>query len=117
MGLAESLLKIPVKSEEIIVAGLLFVVTGKSLGDKAKLLADCRRKDGALNGDLFDRTLLAECVSMKEDGSRLSTDQWKSVPSHVTSPLLSTVISLLGFDEDDIKRVRRDPKDSDSTQS
>ncbi len=117
MSLAEELLKIPVASEEVTVSGRQFVVTGKSLGDKASLLASCRKKDGSLNGDLFDRTLLAECVTMKVDGSTLTVDEWKNVPSHITSPLLASVISLLGFDEDDIKRVRRDPKDSDSTQS
>jgi len=117
MSLAEKLLKIPVPSEEVTVADLVFIVAGKSLGDKANLLAKCRRKDGTLNGDQFDCTILAECVSMKEDGSRLSAAQWKDVPSHITSALISSVIKLLGFDEDDIKRVRRDPKDSDSTQS
>lgn len=117
MSLAEDLLKIPVACEEVTVLGNVFVVTGKSLGDKAALLAKCRKKDGTLNGDLFDRTLLAECVAVKEDGSTLAVDQWAKVGSHVTSPLLASVISLLGFDEDDIKRVRRDPKDSDSTQS
>ena len=117
MSLAEQLLKIPVAIEEVTVLDKVFVVTGKSLGDKAALLARCRRKDGTLNGDLFDRTLLAECVTVKEDGSTLPVDQWAKVPSHVTSPLLASVISLLGFDEDDIQRVRRDPKDSDSTQS
>ena len=117
MSLAEGLLKIPVPSEEVTVQGMVFVVSGKSLGDKANLLAKCRRKDGSLNGDMFDRTLLAECVTMKEDKSTLTTEQWKEVSSHITSALLSTVIRLLGFDEDDIKRVRRDPKDSDSTQS
>lgn len=117
MSLAEELLKIPVSSEEVTVSGKVFVVTGKSLGDKAALLASCRKKDGTLNGDLFDRTLLAECVTMKADGSTLDGESWAKVGSHITSPLLASVISLLGFDEDDIKRVRRDPKDSDSTQS
>jgi hypothetical protein len=117
MSLAEELLKIPVASEEVTVLGNVFVVTGKSLGDKAALLASCRKKDGSLNGDLFDQTLLTECVTMKEDGSTLTKEQWSKVGSHITSPLLASVISLLGFDEDDIQRVRRDPKGSDSTQS
>jgi len=117
MSLAEELLKIPVASEDVIVYGREFVVTGKSLGDKAALLASCRKKDGTLNGDLFDTTLLAECVTMKGDGSKLSREQWGKVGSHITSPLLASIIGLLGFDEDDISRVRRDPKDSDSTQS
>jgi hypothetical protein len=117
MSLAEELLKIPVLSEEVTVSGREFVVTGKSLGDKAALLASCRRKDGTLNGDLFDQTLLAECVKLKADNSTLTGEQWAKVGSNITSPLIASVISLLGFDEDDIKRVRRDPKGSDSTQS
>lgn len=117
MSLAEELLKIPVASEEVTVLDKVFIVTGRSLNDKAKLLASCRKKDGTLNGDLFDRTLLAECVTLKADGTTLTKEQWGSVPSHVTSPLLASVIGVLGFDEDDIQRVRRDPKDSDSTQS
>lgn len=117
MSLAEELLKIPVAVEEVTVNSMEFVVTGKSLGDKSALLASCRKKDGSLNGDLFDQTLLAECVAVKADGSTLSKEDWAKVPSHITSPLLASVIRLLGFDEDDIKRVRRDPKDSDSTQS
>jgi hypothetical protein len=117
MSLAEELLKIPVLTEDVTVSGMVFQVKGKSLGDKAALLASCRKKDGRLDGDLFDRTLLTECVTMKSDGSTLTIEQWAKVGSHITSPLLSSVIGLLGFDEDDIKRVRRDPKDSDSTQS
>ena len=117
MSLAEDLLKIPIVSEEVTSRGREYIITGKSLGDKAALMAKCRKKDGTLNGDLFDRTLLAECVAVKADGSTLTIDQWAKVDSYITSPLVASVINLLAFDEDDIKRVRRDPKDSDSTQS
>jgi hypothetical protein len=111
MSLDEDLRKIPVLCEEVTVHGREFVVSGKSLRDKGALMARCRRKDGTINGDLFDHTLLAECVKRKHDCKEFSADYWADVPTHITSPLLASVIGLLGFDDDDIKRVRRDPKD------
>jgi hypothetical protein len=117
MSLIEELLKIPVVVEEVTVCGREFVVTGKSQADKAKIAASSRRKDGFLDGDLFDTTLLSECVTIKGESAKLSPEQWGNVPSHITSPLMASVVAILGFDKDDIKRVRRDPKDSDSTQS
>jgi hypothetical protein len=117
MSLAEELLKIAVPSESVTVQGREFIVTGKSLNDKAALLASCRRKDGTLNGDKFDRAVLTECVVVAADKSTLTPEQWGSVSSHITAPLVSSAISILGFDEDDIQRVRQDPKSSGSTES
>ena len=118
MSLAEELLKIEVPSERVTVLGHTFIVKGMSLNDKGAMLARCRRKaDGMLDGAKLDREMLANCVTVEKDGSKLTGEQWGQVPTHITAPLIASGVELLGFDEDDIKRVKRDPKDSSSTES
>lgn len=117
MSLDEDLRLIPVITEDVTVYGREFVVSGKSQAGKAALMAKCRNKDGTLNGDKLDLEILTQCVKRKHDDKAFDSTYWAEVPSHITSPLISCGISILKFDEDDIKRVRRDPKDSDSTQS
>lgn len=117
MSLLEKLSKKKVVTEEVTVDGDKYLITGMSLVGKGDLLASCRKKDGTLHGDKFDRAVLSACVSDADDGSKMTSEQWATVPSHITSPLIATAIKILGFDEDDISRVRRDPKDSGATES
>lgn len=113
MTLAEQLKKRSVLSSKIRVDGLDFIVTGKSKADRAKLMADNRKKDGKLDGDKFDSAALTACVSMS-DGSTLSASEWDGVPAHITGALMAEVMRVCGFDNDD---VERSPKVLDSTES
>ncbi len=113
MTLAEQLKKKPVAKSNVKLDGFEFVVTGKSKADRAKLMADHRKKDGKLDGDKFDSAALAACVSMT-DGSSLSASDWDGVASHITGPLMTEVMKVCGFDNDDIERS---PKVCDSTES
>ena len=114
MSLADELKKRPVKVDRVTIDGIEFVVTGKSKTDRAALMAANRRKNGTLDGDKFDSHALASCVAMA-DGSVLTASEWEGISSHITGPLMAVVMSVCGFDKDDIQR--RDPNDSDSTEN
>jgi hypothetical protein len=113
MSLAEQLKKKAVATSNVKVDGMEFVVTGKSKADRSKLMATHRKKDGKLDGDKFDSAALESCVSMA-DGSTLTASEWDGIPSHITGPLMSEVMKVCGFDNDDIERS---PKACDSTGS
>ena len=111
--LADKLKKRPPKIETVTIDEFKFVVTGLSRADRSAFTARFRKKDGSLDGDKFDMNLLSERVVL-EDGSTLTPDEWSGTDSHISGPLQSVVLSVCGFDKDDIQR---DPKDSDSTKT
>jgi|GEM_PF-2792545 len=115
MSLSEKLRKKKVPQEIVTIDGERYSVRGLSLNDTASVLAKCRKgKDQKLDGDKFDRTLLASCVCDPDDASTATADEWGEAPRSVTGPLMGVVMNLCGLDKDD---VQRDPKDSDSTES
>ena len=114
MSLSDILKKKTVKVERVTIDEVEFVVTGKTKSERAALMASNRRKNGTLDGDKFDSQALADCVTLAEDGTRSPASDWDIASSHITGPLTAVVMSVCGFDKDDIQR---DPKDSDSTES
>ena len=113
MNLSERLKKKTCKVESVVVDGDRYLVTGKSKLDRAKLYAAARKKDGLLDVDKLETSMLVACVS-GEDGSTATADEWNGAPSHITGPLLTAVMSVCGMDKDDLQR---DPKDSGSTEN
>lgn len=97
------------RSEIVTVQGVRFRVTGKSLAERGEIFAECRKKK--LD---FDPAFLAACVSDPDDGSTSSYEDWRNADADIAGPLMSLVMSVCGMDKDDLKR---DPKDSSSTES
>lgn len=114
MPLSEKIKKKACPSEIVTVLGDTYLVTGKSLNDAAAITAKARQKDGKLNGEKLDRMLLEACVSDPEDKSTMTADEWGQAPRAITGPLMTVIMSLCGFDREDLERS---PKDSSSTAS
>jgi len=114
MSLSERLKKKACKSERVTIDGEAYIVTGKSLNDTAAIMAKARKANGTLNGEKFDKEILAACVSDADGVSDMSAEQWGQVPRSITGPLVSVIFNLCGLDKED---VQRSPKDSGSTES
>lgn len=114
MKLFDKIKKAPCKSELVTIDGDQFQVTGKTLNDTGAMMANARKKNGRLDGDLLDRLLLEACVSDPATGETMSADEWGCVPRTITGPLMKVCLDLCGLDDEDIQR---DPKDTGSTES
>jgi len=111
-SLSERLRAKKAKVEPIEIDGETYIVTSKSKGERGRLFATARRKDGTLNNERLESILLAACVT-DETGAAATMEDWDATQSYITGPLMTKIMSLNGFDKDDVK----DPKDSDSTES
>ena len=107
MGLQEKLRAKSVRSETVIVDGDTYVVTGKTKRAKGELFAKAGRKDGSINTSRLESILLEACVA-DANGDTCSADVWESVPSHITSPLVTVIMTVCGLDKDDIKKKSDD---------
>lgn len=111
MSLNERLKKVQQPTEVVVVAGIRFRCSGKSLLDGGEITAKATKKKVKKPGYL-DACWLAECVEDAEDASKLTAEEWMQQPRSITGPLISVVSQLNGLDDEDLER---DPKNSDTT--
>lgn len=112
MSLSDRLKEKQCRVATVTVDGLQFKVTGKTKRERGALFAQARDKNGNLNSNKLESLLLEACVCDASDGSKCKADEWDTVPSHITAPLVAEIMRVCGLDKEDI-----DPKDSDSTAS
>lgn len=109
MSLTEKIKARATRSEIVEVQGVKFKVSGLTLRERSEIFADCRKRK--LD---FDPAFLARCVRDAEDDSAATYEDWKEASADVAGPLMTLVMSVCGMDKDDLKR---DPKDSSTTES
>lgn len=114
MSLAEALRAKQCRSERIEVDGIAFLVNGKTKRERGALFARARDKNGNINSEKLESILLEACVCDANDRSTVPANEWESVPSHITAPLIAEIMRVCGLDKEDLQK---DPKDSDSTAS
>lgn len=117
MSLMQKLQEKKVLVETVEIDGDKFEVRGLSKLARSKVFAEARSKSGKVNSDKLESLLLCACVLDAATGEAICEpakwQEWESIPSHVTAPLVAAVMKVCGLDRQDLG----DPKDSDSTES
>lgn len=115
----ERLAAIKPKQTVVTVDGMRFRVTGLPTSKKNDLLAQQRDSRGKAIPNKANGLVLSACVSDDESGEPIfgvdEWQQWGDLPSHITGPLISECIKILGLDDDD--GVEREVKNSGATGS
>lgn len=113
MSLKDKVLARKPREETFEACGETFLIVGKSKRDRAALFAKSRRKDQSLDFERLENVILSECVCDPDTKSKIcEPNEWGSVDSELTGPLVSVCMKILGMDKTDLT-----PKDSDSTET
>lgn len=113
-SLLEKLKSKSVLHVEKVVDGDTYLIRGLDLAQKARVYASARKSDGSLDSLRLDAGFLSHCVCDPESKQPLGdANVWRSVPGHISGPLLSAIADVCGLNTDSTA----DPKDFDSTQS